>query len=178
MTRTPFYVILSAALVLAIGCPQSAIAQQEAGDNEVQLSGSITTFSVDLLGETVRSTAVITNAKLGKYITKSVEVGGTLGLNAQFQSEQDAQYGGRAGGFINYSVLSGDATSVPYIGGQYSKSLETSFDDDKGNAGINGGIKFYFNRYTAFDVGGNYLFPLEEAGSGIWLFNFGISFII
>lgn len=178
MTRGYSLSILCALLtIIAVWAPPS-FAQQEAGDNEIQLSGTVTTFSFDTFDGSSRVTTVITNAKLGRYFTRSLQVGGTLGLNATFQSNRDAQYGGRMGGFFNYSFLSGDATTVPYVGGQYSKRLDTGFDQSKGNAGVNVGVKFFINRYTAFDVGGNYLFPLEEAGSGIWLFNFGISFII
>jgi hypothetical protein len=169
--RTVFAPLFSA-LLLCLLVPSTASAQQEAGDIELQLSGSAFTTTESSF------TIVNTNAKLGKYFTRALEFGVTTSLNATFSENTDASYSGTAGGFVNYSFLSGDATTVPYLGAQYSKNLDSGFDQNKGSAGINGGFKFYINRRTAFDLGGNYLFPLEEASSGIILFQFGISFIL
>jgi hypothetical protein len=159
-------------LLLYLLVPPTASAQQEAGDTELQFSGSAQTTTES------STTTVITNAKVGQYFTRSLQIGVTTSLTAFFPENGDAEYGGRGGAFFNYSFLSGDATTVPYLGGQYSRSLERTFEEDQGNAGINGGFKFYLNRRTALDVGGNYLFPLEETGSGVVLFQFGISFIL
>lgn len=166
-SRTAFALPL---LLLYLLVPPTASAQQEAGDTELQFSGSAQTTTES------STTTVITNAKVGQYFTRSLQLGVTTSLTATFPENEEAEYGGRGGVFFNYSFLSGDATTVPYLGGQYSRSLES--DADQGNAGINGGFKFYLNRRTALDVGGNYLFPLEETGSGVVLLQFGISFIL
>lgn len=169
---------LATILTVAV-CVSPTFAQQEAGDTELQLSGSATTQSFELLDETIRTTTVNTNVKAGQYFTRELQLGVTASVNAVFQSNRDdAQYNGRGGAFANYSFLTEDATRVPYLGGQYSKNLNTSFEDDSGSAGVNGGVKFYLNRRTAFDVGANYLFPLEDTGNGLWLFQFGISYIL
>jgi hypothetical protein len=173
MTNSRTYVTaLLSLLALGFLLPSTASAQQEAGDIELQLSGSTITTTESSF------TILNTNVKVGKYFTRTLELGVTTSLNATFPESGDASYSGTGGGFINYSFLSEDASTVPYLGAQYSKNLDIGFDENKGNAGINGGFKFYFNRRTAFDVGGNYLFPLEEAGSGVILFQFGISFIL
>jgi len=175
--RTLRLPILLSLLLVGLSFPTTASAQQEAGDSELQFSGSAVTTT-----ET-SNTTVNANVKLGQYFTRSLELGITTSLTAEYTEstefrEGGTSYSGRGGAFINYSFISGDATTVPYLGGQYSRNLERDFDENKGSAGINGGFKFYFNRSTAFDIGGNYLFPLEEAGSGLVLVQFGFSFIL
>lgn len=171
MKSSSYSTFLATILTVAV-CASPTFAQQEAGDTELQLSGSTTTTTES------STTTLITNVKVGQYFTRSLQLGVNTSLTALFPEGGDPDFSGRGGAFFNYSFLSEDATTVPYIGGQYSRSLERTIDEDKGNAGVNGGLKFYLNRSTAFDVGGNYLFPLEEAGSGVILFQFGISFIL
>jgi hypothetical protein len=163
---------LFSALLLCLLVPPRASAQQEAGDTELQFSGSTATTTES------SSTFVNTNVKIGQYFTRSLQFGITTSLSATIPENGSTSYNGRGGFFLNYSFLSGDATTVPYLGGQYSKDFQTDFERNYGSAGLNGGLKFYINRRTAFDVGGNYLFNINHPDSGIILFQFGLSFIL
>ncbi len=152
------------------------LAQQEKGDVEVQFLGSI--FST-VGAEDVTFTAGNIQAKLGYFLTDRFEVGGypSLTISTLFLSggtETETTFG--LGAFAVYSFLSNGATTVPYVGAQYVQ-LDVS-SESQGNAGINGGIKFFLNRYAAFDVSGNYLFSLDEGGSGLVLMQVGLSFLL
>lgn len=168
----PYILILALALLAAT----PAQAQQQQGDIEAQFAGSIfSTVGTDA----ATFTAGIVQAKLGYFLTDRLEVGGYPSLTISTVSvfgipQTDATFG--LGAFIVYSFLANDATTVPYLGAQYLQ-LDVSAES-RGNAGINGGVKFFLNRRTAFDVSGNYLFSLDEGGPGLILMQVGLSFLL
>lgn len=161
--------------VVLLVVPSLLIAQQQQGDLELGLQGF---YSADTEG--LFSAGTI-QGKIGSFFTDEFEMGFFPSLSIATistgtgESETTSTFG--AGAFLTYSFLSQDATTVPYIGGQYYKA-DFSDDEDSGFAGINAGVKFYFTKKAAFDVSGNYLFSLNEnAEGGLILLSFGISFL-
>ncbi len=161
----------------------AVFAQQKRGDVELQISG---TYFTTVGTEGGKFSNGFIQAKLGAFIADNLELGVAPNLNistfsstdsftGEKVSETETTFGG--GAFFVYSFLAGDAKSVPYFGAQYYKS-DFSVEDDKGSAGINGGIKFFITEKAALDFSGNYLFDLnEESEGGILLFVGGISFL-
>ncbi len=174
--------VLLIALMLVSCVP--LMAQQQRGDVEIGLQAL---YAADTEGN---FGVGIIQGKLGSFFTDEIELGITPSLQIStfkttsfdFQtgrtstsSQTTTTFG--AGAFLTYSFLAKDATTVPYIGGQYYKP---DFDnsDDKGSAGINGGLKFYLTTKAAFDISGNYIISLnEDATGGMLLFVAGISFL-
>jgi hypothetical protein len=71
-----------------------------------------------------------------------------------------------------------NAKAVPYLGAQYFKN-DFSDSEDKGSIGINAGLKYFFAKKTALDIGGNYLFTLnKDQEGGLLLFAVGLSFLL
>lgn len=163
-------------------------AQQQRGDVELQFQGSyFTTIGTDY---TFGSGNI--SAKIGPYITDALQIGigPTLSITTtttmsvgpaptyrlEKSSETKTTFGSTA--FFVYSILLKGAKTVPYLGAQYFKS-DFSDSEDKGSVGINAGLKFYFAKKTAFDVGGNYLFTLNpDQQGGVLLFAVGLSFLL
>jgi len=156
-----------AALVATLLISTPAIAQQEQGDVEIQFSGSVQS-KVKKGG----STTGYVQTKFGYYFTDRLELGAFPSLTF---SSGDTALG--MGAFGTYSFLAADAMTVPYLGAQYYKN-DVSVAGDRGWAGFNGGVKFFFNRHMAFDVGGNYLLPLNKNGSSLVLFQVGLSYVL
>ncbi len=154
-----------------------AFAQQEKGDVEIQIAGSYITS----VGSDFDFSQGTIQAKLGRYISDRLEMGVsptvtiTTSQGAFGDTDTDVTVGG--GAFFQFSMLAGDAMSVPYFGAQYFKR-DLSDEDDNGSAGINGGIKFFVTEKAALDFSGNYLFDLNEnSDGGFLLFAAGISFL-
>lgn len=171
------------ALVLAFSLASQtpAFAQQERGDLELQFAGS-------LLSTVGRDDASITTgllqAKLGVFVTDRVEVGGFPTLVYERRGGDADWVGDRAsdtrfglGLFASYSFLMEDATTVPYLGVQAYR-IDLTDSDETGWLGVNGGLKFFFSRRTAFDAGGNVLLGLGDEGGALILFQVGLSFLL
>jgi hypothetical protein len=78
---------------------------------------------------------------------------------------------------MQVSFLTGSKTG-PYVGGQYYKQSFRN-QDDKGSVGLSAGVKFFFTRKAAFDIGGTYLFSLNpDDKGGLIFFAFGLSVLI
>jgi len=176
-------IVLILMLVAAFG-----YAQQQRGDVELQFQGSyFTTVGTDFtFGQGTLS------AKIGPYITDALQIGigptlsittttdYTQGPAPTYALKKDTKttttFGSTA--FFVYSFLMRNAKAVPYLGATYFKS-DFSKSDDKGSVGISAGLKYYFAKKTALDVGGNYLFTLNsEQQGGILLFAVGLSFLL
>lgn len=157
-----------------------ALAQQEAGDVELQLAGSIFTS----VGEETSNTAGLFQAKFGYFFTDRVELGAypsltvttvrTVDTWGNTRTATDSRVG--LGVFGVYSFLAQDATTVPYLGAQYYISDITNASS-RGWVGLNGGSKFYLSSRVAFDVGGNYLLALNDVSRSFVLFQIGISYL-
>lgn len=177
-----------------------SFSQQQKGDIELQLGGSmLTRTNITYYDELTSYYNPITNQTtyyqeehndgvefyatfiltFGVFMTDNLEWGisPTISLSSPVgrRSVQDT-YGGST--FLTYSFLTKGSTSVPYLGSRYYKS-DFSNSNDNGALGLNAGNKFYISDKTAFDVNGNYLFSLNSgSSSGILFFQFGISFLL
>jgi hypothetical protein len=134
--------------------------------------------------------------KIGPYISDHLQIGiaptlsisttslvsrevdpATFQLIEKEESETNTRFG--ASVFLVYSFLSSGGKFVPYFGAQYFKSdFNLPFSEDRGSAGVNVGIKYFFAKKTALDFSGNYLWNLNpEVQGGTILFAFGLSFL-
>jgi hypothetical protein len=156
-------------------------AQQERGDLELQLSGSILSVQDD---DETRTIGIV-QAKAGYFVTDRVEVGAypTLTfartrlpvLGGGWQTVSETRFG--LGVFGLYSFLAADARTVPYLGGQFYR-IDLTDDGETGWGGLKGGLKFYVTRSTAFDLGGNLMFGLGDTSGTLLLFQFGLSHLL
>ncbi len=175
----------AAALVLLVGThlwalPAPAQAQQEAGDLELQFTGSV----LSTVGQDGGSfTSGVFKTKVGYFVTDHVELGAfpsllfarvTVEQGDVSQTVSDTRFG--MGVFGTYSFLMEDATTVPYLGAQFYR-IDLTDDNETGWAGVNGGFKFYISRTTAFDLGGNFLMGLGDRGGALLLMQAGVSFL-
>ena len=155
-------------------------AQQQAGDREVQLSGSVLASA----GEEGGSQALaIVQAKVGYFVTDRVQLGAFPTLSYTRVTVETAGGELRAsdtrlgfGAFGTYSFLAADAMTVPYVGGQIYK-IDLTDSEAQTWVGANAGLKYYFNRNMAFDAGGNALLGTGDAGGILVLFQFGLSYL-
>ena len=161
--------LITLAVLLAV---PPAAAQQEAGDVELEFTGSVITT----VGAEDGSGIGIIQSKLGRYITDRWQLGAFPSLEVRFNEfDTDTRLG--AGLFAVYSFLLPDAMTVPYAGTSYYKSdLSAGFDENDSWLGVSGGLKFYVNPDVALDIGGNYYFALQGQDSGLFIMQAGLSF--
>lgn len=173
-------------LLLTMLLATAAVAQQQRGDFEAQLTG----FYFTSVGNDLGVSFGTIQGKLGYFFTDHFEfgVGPTFTVltsssqvfNPQTfvttsESKTETDFGTTV--FFVYSFLTKKAKAVPYFGAQYYKQSFKN-TDDKGNVGVNAGIKFFFTRKAAFDVAGNYLFSLNEhEEGGLLYFSLGLSYL-
>jgi hypothetical protein len=182
MKKITFGVLILTISVLT----SSANAQQQQGDFEAQLAG----YYVTVVGTDLSFGMGSIQTKLGYYFTDWFEFGlgptWTITTTSTFdhsdpntgqpvyKSLTEGDFGTTA--FMQFSFLTSSRT-VPYFGGQYYKQSFRN-DEDNGAVGLSAGIKFFFTKKAAFDVGGNYLFSLnKDTEGGLLLFAFGLSFL-
>jgi hypothetical protein len=167
-------------LVLTLAWQAPLAAQQQAGDREVQLNGSVLASA----GEEGGSQALaIVQAKVGYFVTDRVQLGAFPTLSYTRVTVETAAGQLRAsdtrlgfGAFGTYSFLAEDAMTVPYVGGQIYK-IDLADSEAQTWVGANAGLKYYFNRNMAFDAGGNALLGTGDAGGILVLFQFGLSYL-
>ena len=159
--------VLLAPLALA---PAPVAAQQQAGDVELQFTGSY--FST--VGADVSFASGFLQGKGSYFFTDRVELGAfpSLGISRAGSGVTDYSIG--LGVFGSYSFLMEDATTVPYLGFQWWKQ---DLDADVNWIGLNGGFKFFFSPQVALDVGANYLTDASDTSQGLVLFQTGLSFL-
>jgi hypothetical protein len=178
-----------AVVIVVLATP--AVAQQQKGDVELQFQG----YYFRTIGTEVEMGMGNLAGKIGPYITDWLQVGVgptlsimttttttatlnpvTLRVEQKEESNTTTTFGSTA--FVVASLLTRNAKAVPYFGAQYFKQ-DFSDSEDKGSVGINAGVKFFFNKKTAFDVSGNYLFTLNEGQEGgLLYFAVGLSFLL
>lgn len=174
----------SVALFLLVAvAPVTGHAQQQQGDMELQFAGSL----LSTVGQDGGSlTSGLVKAKGGYFVSDRVEVGAFPSIvftrvttepvfGGGEETVTDTRFG--LGVFTTYSFLAEDATTVPYVGAQLYR-IDLTDEDETGWAGLNGGVKFYLNRTTAFDMGGNVLAGLGERGGALVLFEVGLTFLL
>lgn len=148
MRRFAFFA-MAAVVLLAAG---PAAAQQEAGDTELQLQGSLNlAFSDDF-----EDTGTV-NALYGRFLTDRQEVGATVG--AFFVSDGDLA--GVAGPFYRYNFLS-DGKAVPYVGA----AVLATFGEYTGGdvqLDLEGGARWFLDRNAAFSLAGRYSYDVDAS---------------
>lgn len=125
-------------------------AQQQEGDSELQLQGTLSIST----GDAEDSGAVSVN--WGRFFTDRQEIGAT----AFTFFTADGDVAGYAGPFYRYNLASG--TTVPYVGA----SAAAGFGDfSSGDALVNleGGVRWFLARNMAFTLGGVYTYDVDES---------------
>jgi hypothetical protein len=161
-------------LVAILVTTSPAAAQQEQGDIELELTGSL----ISTVGAGEASGMGILQSKLGRFVTDRWEVGAFPSLEVRFgEGTTNTQIG--IGLFATYSYLRPDAMTVPYLGGSYYKSdASRGFDADDSWFGVNAGLKFYLNSRMAFDMGLDYLFALQGQEGQLFIYRAGLSIFV
>lgn len=129
-----------------------AFAQQEGGDTELQLQGSLT---LGLSEE--RNDSGTVNVVYGRFFTENQEIGGTV---RAFISG-DGDLAGAAGPFYRYNFLSGGKT-VPYVGA----SVVGTFGEYSGGdveLDLEGGARWFLDRNMAFSLSGLYTYDVDAS---------------
>lgn len=141
------HVVLTALFLVLLAAP--AIAQQQAGDSEFQLQGSLTLVTS---GDAESSGGA--NLIYGRFFTERQEAG--LQLSGRF--EEDGDLGGLVGPFYRYNFSTGNV--VPYAG----TAAGATFGDagDSVALALEGGVRMFLNRNTAFSVGANTVYSVDE----------------
>ena len=143
-----FVLWLVAVLVIA---PLPITAQQQAGDTELQLQGSL---SLSLDDEVQDSGSVFVN--YGRFFTDRQEAG----VSVFASIFEDGDIGGFGGPFYRYNFASGK--TVPYVGA----ALGATFGDfSTGDVllTLEGGVRWFLQRNIAFTLAGNTNYDVDES---------------
>lgn len=161
-------------LLFALVASSPTAAQQEEGDTELELTGTVITS----VGAAETSGMGMMQAKVGRFVTDRWELGAFPSLEVRFgEGTTDTRIG--AGLFATYSYLQPNARTVPYAGASYYKGdASTGFDARDSWFGLNGGMKVYFNPRMAFDMGIDYLFALQGQEGQLFIFRTGLSIFV
>ena len=127
-------------LVCALTSP--VLAQQEAGDSEIQLQGTISISNIKGVSD---SGGV--SATYGRFLTLRQEVGG----NVTAFLTGDGDVGGTVGPFYRFNFSSSKV--VPYVGGAATTTYG-DFGDGSVQWQLEGGVRFFLDRKTAFSIQG------------------------
>jgi hypothetical protein len=182
-------ILVSLALLLLIATSPTS-AQQKKGDFELQFYG----MYYRTVGTDYTFASGTIGGKIGPYLTDhfQIGIGPSLSIststpppslhNPNPESETTTTFGTSV--FLLYSFLSSGGKLVPYFGAQWHKSdFNRPISEERGSAGVNAGLKYFFVKKTALDFSINYgwdLNPVEEgmpSRGGTLLFVFGLSFL-
>lgn len=188
--------VLVCLFVLLLASAGPVFAQQRAGDFELQFYGMYfqTVGTEDSFGSGT------IGGKIGPYITDHIQIGMgpsltittmtqtnysfdpvTYHVTTTRETNTTTTFGTSV--FLQYTFLTGGGKVAPYFGAQWFKSdFNRPLSEDRGSAGVNAGMKYFFARKTALDFSLNYgwdLNPVEDGGSrgGMLMFAFGLSFL-
>jgi hypothetical protein len=144
-----FVLILMAALL----CALPALAQQEKGDTELQLQGSLSLA----LDEDLDDSGTV-NVLFGRFFTRGQEIGATVRADIS----GDGDVGGAAGPFYRYNFLTGGKT-VPYLGA----AAVATFGENQGGGDVQldleGGSRWFLSRNMAFTLSGVYSYDVDAS---------------
>lgn len=146
MKRFMFIVMLSMLIALP------ALAQQEQGDTELQLQGSLSLALDDEFEDSGSA-----NAIYGRFFTQQQEIGGALRLN--FNSDGDLS--GSVGPFYRYNFLT-SGKAVPYVGA----AVAATFGEYQGGdvqLDLEGGSRWFLARNMAFTLSGLYSYDVDAS---------------
>lgn len=132
-----------------------ALAQQQEGDTELQLQGSL---NLATSGDFDHSGGV--NVNYGRFFTAKQEWG--VMVSASFQSDGDL--GGFGGPFYRYNFATEEV--VPFVGATAAAAFGDGQIGDGALLAIEGGVRYFLDRNTAFSVTGQTLYSIDEGELG------------
>lgn len=139
MSRKPLWIVFL--FVCALTSP--VLAQQEAGDTELQIQGTISISNTK-----GGSDSGGVSATYGRFLTLRQEVGG----NVTAFLTGDGDVGGTVGPFYRFNFSNGKV--VPYVGGAATTTYGDFGGDDNLLLQLEGGVRFFLDRKTAFSIQG------------------------
>ena len=155
-------------LLLLFTCVLSAaFAQQAKGDKIINLNASYARYGS--LGGSFNTTF-----QLGKFVTRSLEIGyqGSLFLSTSISQLTPS-------GYMTFNVITESGKFVPYLGASAGYTSQTvtaikTVTTTNFNFGAKAGVRTYFSENGFYDVGLNYL---SSGDIDIILLNFGLGYI-
>ena len=147
MRRIPFLALL---VLVLMATP--VLAQQEAGDSELQLQGSLL---LGVSGDTEDFGSA--TGTYGRFLTDRQEAGGTLSVFLV----SNGDWAGSGGPFYRYNFVSGSKT-VPYVGA----AAVATFGEFAGGdiqLDLEGGSRWFLTRNTAFSLSGVYSYDVDAS---------------
>jgi hypothetical protein len=138
-------------MLVLVSLATPAVAQQEEGDTELQLQGSVSIGTGDL--DTRGSVEVV----WGRFFSERQEAG----LTASGFFDDDGELVGLGGPFYRYNFSSGE--TVPYVGAAAAASFGSSDFGDGALLTLEAGSRFFLNRNMAFTVEGNMHYSVDDS---------------
>jgi hypothetical protein len=171
LTRTAQLSLLSLALLTFFGAPVAA--QQQQGDKEFSLGGSLTTMLPDA-GDATHSGFV--QVGLGYFMSRNLKLSVGTGISVTTAEDGIPSASGTASYGLAYYFGSEGQRTYPYIGAGGT----TSFSDMEGavpstNASGYVGLQHFFSRNAAFYAQAEYV-PLETSAQVLNTFGFRVVF--
>lgn len=136
--------------LVALAAP--ALAQQQEGDTELQLQGSL---SLATSSDFEHSGGV--NVNYGRFFTDHQEWG--VAVVATFHEEGDL--GGAGGPFYRYNFSTGE--TVPFVGAAAFAGFGDGPAGDGALLAVEGGVRFFLDRNRAFSVTGQQLYSIDQS---------------
>jgi hypothetical protein len=137
-------------LAVAILMATPVLAQQQQGDTELQLQGSLSISTKS--GDNNSGSATV---NWGRFFTNQQEFGGTV--TTFFNGNGDLS--GFAGPFWRLNL--GQSKTVPYIGASVATTFG-EFSSGDAIANIEGGVRWFLSRSAAFTLGGLYTYDVKQ----------------
>ena len=164
-----------AALGLAVFPHHRAVAQQEAGDKEIQVFGNITTISSS--GTSYSSGSV--GGSIGYFFTRQIQVsaGAFVTLSGGGGGSTTTQT--QLTGGLRYNLATQGSKTFPYLGIDMGTSASSDGSPSQSFYRPSAGFKAFFTRNAAFDLNvGLMKFTQQQPGSPTMVDSqFGLSFV-
>lgn len=142
-------------LIVALATALPAAAQQQEGDSELQLQGSL---NLATSSDFEHSGSV--HVTYGRFFTDRQEWG--LTVSGGFQ--QDGDVAGFGGPFYRYNFSTGDV--VPFVGGALGAAFGEGAFGDGAQLQAEGGVRFFLDRSKAFTVAGQTYYSVDNSEFG------------
>ena len=158
----------STIVIIALGLGVPCLAQQEAGDKEIGVGGTI-----DLSHQNLSGNATM-QFSLGKYFTRNQFFGIQLVPTVRLEKGTNGQkgtntFGGFFGGGYRYLFGAKDRRVFPFVGAGGGAYLQKGTNGSSSAAGTGlgeVGLKSYFSQKTSFEVAYNFLYLNAGGGGG------------